>query len=135
MINNKSIRDIEELMGEKILKKELLSNSFNINCIKFSTNDTDRPIIIFPQGTRVDEKNRDPFKKGIIRIYENLNIKCQPVAINSGSVWPKSGNLNPNRRIIISIIEPIESNINGNEFLNLVEKKIYSELDNISNLS
>ena len=39
MINSKSIRDIEGLMGEKILKKELLSNSFNINCIKFSTND------------------------------------------------------------------------------------------------
>ncbi len=103
--------------------------------IKFSANDTDRPIIIFPQGTRVNEKNRDPFKKGIIRIYENLNIKCQPVAINSGSVWPKSGNLNPNKKIIVSIIDPIESSLDGNQFLNLVEKKIYSELDNISNLS
>ena len=39
MINNKNIRDIEELMGEKIFEKELLSNSFNINCIKFSTSD------------------------------------------------------------------------------------------------
>ena len=32
-----------------------------------------------------------PFKKGVARIYEELKISCQPVAINSGFVWPKRG--------------------------------------------
>ena len=50
-----------------------------------------RPIIIFPQGTRVLPAERPPFKKGASRIYENLKITCQPIAINSGSTrnFPK----------------------------------------------
>ena len=52
---------------------------------------SDRPLIIFPQGTRVLPDERPPFKKGASRIYEQLNVACQPVAINSGYVWPKKG--------------------------------------------
>ena len=51
----------------------------------------DRPLIIFPQGTRLPPEDRTPFKKGSSRIYEELNISCQPVAINSGHTWPKYG--------------------------------------------
>lgn len=51
--------------------------------------DSARPLIIFPQGTRVLPEERPPFKKGASRIYEELRISCQPVAINSGYVWPK----------------------------------------------
>ena len=50
-----------------------------------------RPIVIFPQATRVLPEDRPPFKKGASRIYEELDILCQPVAINSGYVWPKKG--------------------------------------------
>ena len=44
---------------------------------------SNRPLIIFPQGTRVLPDERPPFKKGASRIYEQLNVTCQPVAINS----------------------------------------------------
>ena len=53
------------------------------------TQNSKRPLIIFPQGTRVLPDERPPFKKGVSRIYEELKIHCQPVAINSGFVWPK----------------------------------------------
>ena len=52
-------------------------------------NNSNRPLIIFPQGTRVLPNERPQFKKGASRIYEELKIFCQPVAINSGYVWPK----------------------------------------------
>ena len=52
-------------------------------------NKSKRPLIIFPQGTRLHPKDRFPFKKGVGRIYDELKIKCQPVAINSGNIWPK----------------------------------------------
>ena len=68
---------------------------------------TKRPLIIFPQGTRVLPNERPPFKKGASRIYEELRIKCQPVAINSGYVWPKKGRKTNQRTITISILEPI----------------------------
>ena len=52
---------------------------------------SNRPLIIFPQATRVLPTERPPFKKGVSRIYEELKIFCQPIAINSGYVWPKNG--------------------------------------------
>ena len=92
-------------------------------------NNTDRPLIIFPQGTRVLPNDRPIFKKGASRIYEELNIICQPVAINSGNVWPKKGYKNKNKTITISILKPIPAGFSKEEFIKNLEKNIYSELD------
>ena len=91
-----------------------------------------RPLIIFPQGTRVKPEERPPFKKGVARIYEELKISCQPVAINSGYVWPKRGSKTPNKQITISILPSIDYQMEKNEFVNSLEKKIYSELNRIN---
>ena len=99
--------------------------------IKKHTNNSNRPIIIFPQATRVDVLDRSPFKKGVKRIYEELNIFCQPVALNSGSVWPKSGKLKANKTLTISILDPILPGINPDEFINILQKNIYEEIDKI----
>ena len=88
-----------------------------------------RPIIIFPQATRVSPEDRPPFKKGASRIYEKLNILCQPVAINSGHVWPKKGIKKTNKVITISILKPIVPGLQKEEFLQVLQKKIYEELD------
>jgi 1-acyl-sn-glycerol-3-phosphate acyltransferase len=95
-------------------------------------NNTKRTLIIFPQGTRVKPEERPPLKKGAARIYEELKISCQPVAINSGYVWPKKGMKQSNRKIIISILPPLDYGMNKNEFADNLEKKIYSELDRIN---
>ena len=103
-----------------------------LNDISNVINATDRPLIIFPQGTRTKPDERPPFKKGASRIYEELNISCQPVAINSGYVWPKKGPKISNREIVISILPKINFGLNNDEFLKILEKKIYSELDNLN---
>ncbi len=100
-----------------------------IDKIKNSVKSSKRPIIIFPQATRVLPNEKVPFKKGVGRIYNELGIKCQPVAINSGHVWPKNGSLKSNKSITISILEPINSGMGSEEFTITLEKKIYSELD------
>jgi len=94
--------------------------------------DTKRPLLIFPQGTRVLPEERPKFKKGTGRIYEALKIKCQPIAINSGYVWPKNKPLSRNKIITVSILNPISHGLNKEEFLNLLENNIYSELDKIN---
>ena len=92
-------------------------------------NSSDRPLIIFPQGTRLLPEERSPFKKGASRIYDQLRISCQPVAINSGYTWPKNGIKKINKTITVSILKPIEPGINKEIFLKKLENNIYSELD------
>ena len=92
---------------------------------------SERPLIIFPQGTRVNPKERPPFKKGAARIYEELKIPCQPVAINSGFVWPKKGPKKSNKKIIISILPLLNYDLDKDKFLTNLEDKIYSELNRI----
>ena len=90
---------------------------------------TDRPLIIFPQATRVLPTERPEFKKGSARIYEELKILCQPVAINSGYVWPKNGIKVANKEITVSILKPIEPGLTKDDFIKILQKNIYSELD------
>ena len=108
------------------------SNLGLIDKIRDSVSSSNRPIIIFPQGTRILPGERVPFKKGVGRIYSELKIKCQPVAINSGTVWPKKGSLTRNKTITVSILKAVEPGLDSKEFTDLIEKKIYSELDDIS---
>ena len=99
------------------------------NDISKQVNSSDRPIIIFPQGTRLPPEDRVPFKKGSSRIYEELKIPCQPIAINSGNTWPKKGSLKINTILTISILKPIEPGLEKEIFLKDLENIIYSELD------
>ena len=100
--------------------------------IKQSISKYNRPLIIFPQGTRSLPDERPPFKKGAGRIYEELKIKCQPVAINSGNVWPKNGKMSSNKYITISILQPIDYGMDKDSFIKKLQNNIYSELDNLS---
>ena len=136
-----------------ILKKELLSipifgwylkkiGSISIKRNKISrenlgffddilrlTKSSDRPLIIFPQGTRLLPEDRTPFKKGVSKIYEQLRITCQPIAINSGYIWPKHGIKKANKTLTISILKSIEPGLDKQVFLKKLEEEIYSELD------
>ena len=102
------------------------------NQISNLINKSDRPLIIFPQGTRLLPEDRSPFKKGVSRIYEELKIPCQPVAINSGYTWPKKGHKKTNSNLIISILKPIDAGLDKENFLKKLESTIYSELDNLN---
>ena len=112
----------------KVTKKNL---DFFTDIHKLIKNSS-RPLIIFPQGTRVNPDERPPFKKGAGRMYEELKISCQPIAINSGYVWPKTGIKKLNKKITISILPAFNSRLDKNEFVKSLEEKIYSELDRIN---
>ena len=97
--------------------------------ISYMVNKSNRPLIIFPQGTRLNPDDRSPFKKGAGRIYDELKIKCQPVAINSGNTWPKNGPLKSNSILTVSILKPIEARLDKETFVRKLQDSIYSELD------
>ena len=112
----------------KISKENL---GFFSNILKL-INSSDRPLIIFPQGTRLLPHDRTPFKKGASRIYEELKISCQPIAINSGYTWPKKGLKKSNQSLTISILEPIGPGLDRQFFLKKLQNEIYSELNNLN---
>ena len=87
-----------------------------------------RPLLIFPQGTRVKFNEQPAFKKGVGRIYNSLNLPCIPVALNTGKIWPKSSFIKNSGDIHISFLEPIMPGKDKNDFMREIEDKIYSEI-------
>ena len=116
------------IQRSKITKDNL---SF-FNDIHKMVKNSERPIIIFPQGTRVKPDEYQPFKKGAGRIYEERKISCHPIAINSGNVWPKKGIKHTNKKIVISILPQLKYGLEKDKFIKNLEEIIYSELKKIS---
>ena len=50
---------------------------------------TGRPIIIFPEGTRVPVGQTPPLQSGFAGLYRVLGLAVVPVALDSGRVWPR----------------------------------------------
>jgi 1-acyl-sn-glycerol-3-phosphate acyltransferase len=48
-----------------------------------------RPIVIFPEGTRVAPGEKPPLEPGFAGLYRALGLPVIPVALDSGRVWPR----------------------------------------------
>ena len=113
-----------EIVRETTTKENL--NFFDK--IKIKIKEQKRPLLIFPQGTRVKFNEQPSFKKGVGRIYNSLNLPCIPVALNTGKVWPKNSFMKHSGDIHISFLEPIMPGKDKNDFVKEIEYKIYSEI-------
>ena len=100
--------------------------------VKESVNKSNRPLLIFPQGTRIKYKEKVPFKKGVGRIYQTLEIPCVPVALNSGKVWPKNSFNKYPGKITISFLNPISPGLEKEKFIERLQTDIYKEIDLIN---
>tara|TARA_B100000780_G_scaffold254182_1_gene202148 strand:- start:166 stop:873 length:708 start_codon:yes stop_codon:yes gene_type:complete len=117
-----------EIIRETTTKENL--NFFDK--IKNAIQKYNRPLLIFPQGTRVKFDDRSPFKKGVGRIYDSLKLPCIPVALNSGKIWPKNSFMKYPGDIHISFLEPIAPGLEKNIFLKVLEQKIFLEIEKYS---
>ena len=113
-----------EIIRETTTKENL--NFFDR--IKNKINKQKRPLLIFPQGTRVKFNEQPAFKKGVGRIYHSLNLPCIPVALNTGKIWPKNSFIKYSGDVHISFLEPIMPGKDKNNFIKEVEDKIYTEI-------
>ena len=96
--------------------------------IKKRLEENKRPLLIFPQGTRVKLDEQPPFKKGVGRIYKSLNLPCIPVALNTGKIWPKNSFMKFSGDIHISFLDPIMPGKDSDKFIKEIENKIYTEI-------
>ena len=116
-----------------IIRETTTKNNLNFfDKIKKTLKKNNRPLLIFPQGTRVKFDERIPFKKGVARIYDSLKLPCIPVALNSGKIWPKNSFIKYPGDIHVSFLEPIYPGLEKNTYLNTLQKNIYYEMDKYS---
>jgi 1-acyl-sn-glycerol-3-phosphate acyltransferase len=48
-----------------------------------------RPILIFPEGTRVAPGEQPPLQAGFAGLYRALGVPVVPIALDSGRIWPR----------------------------------------------
>ena len=69
--------------------------------------DEGRPIVIFPQGTRVAVGDKKSYKGGIIKMQEAADLEIIPMALNSGLFWGRNSFLKKPGKVIMEFLPPI----------------------------
>jgi 1-acyl-sn-glycerol-3-phosphate acyltransferase len=66
-----------------------------------------RPIVIFPEGTRVAPGERRPYQPGVAALYQALSLPVVPAAVNSGLFWGRRSVVKRPGKIVLEFLEPI----------------------------
>ena len=86
-----------------------------------------RPIVIFPQGTRVathiSAKDK-PYKIGIIRMQDATALPIIPMALNTGVFYPRQKWCKKPGRVIFEFMPPIMPSDNRSETLKKIEMSV-----------
>jgi 1-acyl-sn-glycerol-3-phosphate acyltransferase len=86
-----------------------------------------RPIIIFPQGTRVPvsaDTKQKPYKGGIVKMYAHTDIPIIPMALNSGLFWPRKSFIKRPGTVIFEFLAPIEPGLPDKKVMKALEDRI-----------
>ena len=87
-----------------------------------------RPIFIFPEGTRGVPGQSGRYRRGIFALYEALNVPVLPIALNSGCFWQRRGFLKTKGHIVIEYLPPIMPGLNEKDFM----EKLQTVIDDAS---
>jgi len=77
-----------------------------------------RPLIIFPEGTRTSPGQHPSYRQGIFLLYDTLKIPVIPIALNSGLFWGRRTFIKYPGVIDVVILQPIGKGLSKAEFMN-----------------
>lgn len=83
-----------------------------------------RPIVIFPQGTRVGPDSYKPYKVGIFALYDALDVPVLPVALNSGVFWQRRAFRKHPGTITVEMLPAIKPGLDRETFLHQLEETL-----------
>lgn len=83
-----------------------------------------RPVLIFPEGTRMAPDAAPDYKPGVAALYRQLDVPCVPVAVNSGMYWARRGFAKRPGTIVIEFLDPIPPGLDRKSFMAELEKRI-----------
>jgi len=84
-----------------------------------------RSVAIFPQGTRTRPGEvGGAYHPGIAALYAQAGAPIVPVALNSGTVWPRRSFLKRPGTIVVEFQEPIPPGLERKAFMAELERRI-----------
>lgn len=86
--------------------------------------DIGRPILIFPQGTRVAPGATAPYHPGTAALYVGLDVPVVPVALNSGMYWSRNAFWKTPGRIVVEVLPAIPPGLNRKAFMARLEETL-----------
>lgn len=86
--------------------------------------ENERPIIIFPEGTRSPLDQDLPFQPGIAALYSKLNQPVTPVALNTGLFWPRKSFLCRPGVMVIEFLPAIPAGMDRKAFMAELKTRI-----------
>jgi len=107
---------IDRSAGVKALKIMLKSAEKTIS--------KNRPIVIFPEGTRVPLGKTLPYHAGVTALYRHLQVPVIPVALNSGYFWAKNAFLKKPGKITIQFLPAIPPGGDKKLFSKILQESI-----------
>lgn len=91
-----------------------------------------RPIIIFPEGTRRAPGQPPAYKPGVALLYQHLKLPVTPIASNTGFFWAKNSFLRHPGTIIYEFLPPIEPGLNKHDFMEKLQSAIEQKCDELN---
>lgn len=89
--------------------------------------DQGRPIIIFPQGTRVAPDvpvDKKPYKAGIAKMAETSGLPIVPLALNTGLFWPRNSWFKRPGKVIFEFLPALPQGLSAPENMALLTEKL-----------
>ncbi len=86
-----------------------------------------RPILIFPQGTRVDTNTttkEKPYKGGIVKMYSHTDMPIIPLALNSGMFWGRNSFIKNSGKVIFEFLPPIETGLPDKKVIKALQDRL-----------
>ena len=85
---------------------------------------TGRPVIIYPEGTRVRVGDAPALKSGFAALYRALGLPVVPVAVDSGRLWGR-GLVHHRGTVTMSVGAPVPPGLSRQE----IEKRIHAHIN------
>jgi 1-acyl-sn-glycerol-3-phosphate acyltransferase len=86
--------------------------------------DQGRPIVIFPEGTRVAPGARLHYQPGVAALYQALALPLVPAAVNSGLFWGRRSFIKRPGTIVLEFLDPIPPGWPRREVMAELERRI-----------
>ncbi len=84
-----------------------------------------RPIVIFPEGTRVPPGETPPLRSGFAGLYRALKLPVVPVALDSGRLWPRGRFIKRAGTITLRFMNEIEPGLPRQE----IEARVHAAIN------